>query len=182
MHFRRFASLVLGGWLAGSLLLLALTAQNARIVDRLIRTPVKEAVDYMVKLQEADLRVLMNYHAEEANDWARQSWETVQLVLGVVVLLSLFLSTGGKRYTVVLCVLMICSVVFQHWFLEPQSQRLMQATVFVKPDQMSVERDRLRSLETGYRTTEILKLSLGALLAWGLIKRGRRHHREADVD
>jgi hypothetical protein len=77
---------------------------------------------------------------------------------------------------------MICSVVFQHWFLEPQSQRLMHATVFVKPDQMSVERDRLRSLEAGYRTTEILKLSLGVVLAWGLLKRGRRRHHEADVD
>ncbi len=182
MHFRRLASLVLGGWLAGSLLLLAFTAQNVRVVDQLIRTPAKQAVDFMVKLQESDLRVLMNYHAQEVNNWARQSWEIAQLALGMALVLSLFFSTSGKRYTVLMCLLMICSVVFQHWFLTPQTQKLMQDTVFVKPDQLSVERDRLRSLDTGYRTTEIVKLGLGVVLAWGLLKRGRRRHHEADID
>jgi len=37
-------------------------------------------------------------------------------------------------------------------------------------------------MQTGYTTTEALKLSIGILLAWGLLKRGRRHSRDGDID
>ena len=181
MHFRRLASLVLGGWLAGSLLMMAFTSRNLTVVDELIRSPAKEAVDMMVKLQESEVRMLFNYHGAEVNSWAARTWEIAQLGLGLVLLVSLFFSVGGKRYTLILCLMMISSVAFQHWFLTPKMYQLTQATVFVKPDQLSVERDRLHSMQTGYTTTESLKLVLGLIMAWGLLKRGYRHQREGDV-
>jgi hypothetical protein len=182
MHFRRLASLILGGWLAGSLLALAFAAKNLGIVDELVRTPAKEAVDVMVKLQESEIRTLMNYHGEMVNRWVWRTWESAQFVLGAVLLMSLFFSIGGKRYTMILCLMMIASTAFQHWFLTPKVDQLTQATVFVKPDQLSVERDRLRSVQAGYSTTEALKVTIGILLAWGLLKRGRRRQRDSDVE
>jgi hypothetical protein len=182
MHFRRLASLALGGWLAGSLLMLAFTVRNAGVVDEIIRTPAKQAVDVMVKLQESDVRMLLNYHAETVNRRAWRGWEITQFVLGGVLLLSLFFSVGGKRYTIILCLMMISSAAFQHWFLTPRAEELAQAAVFVKPDQISVQRDRLQSVQSGYTTTEALKVALGILLAWGLLKRSRRRPREVDVD
>ncbi|MFB3778766.1 MAG: hypothetical protein ACE141_14205 [Bryobacteraceae bacterium] len=181
MHFRRLASLALGGWLAGCALLLALTGQNIRAVDSLIRTPARTAVESMVKMQEADVRILMNYHADSVNQWAYDVWEIAQLFLGPAVLLGLFLSAGSKRYIMIPCLLMIGLVVFQHWFASPQRNRLAATAVFVQPDQVSVERDRLRSIETAYTTMEGIKLGVGFLLAWGLLKRGRRR-RESDID
>jgi hypothetical protein len=181
MHFRRFASLALGGWLAGSILLIAITSQNVRIVERLVRIPAKAAAESMVRMQESDVRMLMNYHAENLNRWAYSTWEITQMVLGVALLLSLFLSAGGKRYTMILCVLMIATVIFQHWFVTPQMEKMAQAAAFVKPDQVSVERDRLASMQSAYTTTEAVKIGVGVLLAWGLLQRGRRR-RETDVD
>ena len=165
MHFRRLASLLLGGWLAGSLVMLAFAARNVRVVDELVRTPAKEARDVMVKLQEAELRMLMNYHGETVNRWACRTWEITQLVLGPALLLSLFFSASSKRYTMILCLMMIFSAAFQHWFLTPKVDQLTQAAVFIKPDQLSVQRDQLRIMQTGYTTTETLKLSLGILLS-----------------
>ena len=182
MHFRRLAALVLGGWLAGSLLMLAFTDRNTSVVDELIRTPAKQSIGTMSKLPEAELRMLMNHHGETVNGWIRRSWEITQLVLGVVLLLSLFFSAGGKRYTMILCLMMTATAAFQHWFLTPKVDQLTQATVFAQPDKLVVQRDRLRSMQTGYTTTEALKLGVGVLLAWGLLKRGRRRQREAEVD
>ena len=181
MHFRRLASLAMGGWLAGSLLLIAITTQNVRVVERLVRTPSKTAAESMVRMQESDVRLLMNYHAEDLNRWAYGIWEVTQMVLGLAVLLSLFLSAGGKRYTMILCVIMISTVIFQHWFVTPQMGKLAQVATFVKSDQVSVERDRLVSMQSAYTTTEAVKIGLGVLLAWGLLKRGRRR-RETEID
>jgi hypothetical protein len=181
MHFRRFASLALGGWLAGSLLLIAITSHNVQVVESLVRTPAKAAAESMIRMQESDVRLLMAYHADDVNRWAYGVWEVTQMALGVAVLLGLLLSAGGKRYTTILCLMMIAAVIFQHWFVTPQTNRLAQTAIFVKPDQVSVERDRMASMQTAYLTTEGVKLLFGVLLAGGLLKRGRRR-RETDID
>ena len=67
MHFRRLSALALGAWLAGTLLVTASRSENTRSVDELIRTPAREAVDVMAKMQESDVRILMLYHASEDN-------------------------------------------------------------------------------------------------------------------
>jgi hypothetical protein len=184
MHFRRLAALVLGAWLGGSLLITTFTAQNKRFVDQILSTPALEAVDFMVKIQEADVRILLGYQASEGNRWLVRTWEVAQLALGAVLLVSLFLSVNGNKYPIVLCLLMIGTVVFLHWFLTPQMERLSRAVDFVKPGQISVARDRLRSLETGYSIAETLKLMLGLGAVWGLLLRARRRrgHREAELD
>jgi hypothetical protein len=76
---------------------------------------------------------------------------------------------------------MIGLVVFQHWFASPQRSRLASVAVFVKQEEISVERDRFRSIEAAYTTMEAVKLGVGLLLGWGLLKRGRRR-RESDID
>ncbi len=120
MHFRRLAALALGAWLGGSIILMSFTARNAGAVDQLIRAPAKAAVEYMVKLPEPDLRMLLNYHGSEVNRGMRRNWELIQFGLGALVLLGLFFGSGGKRYTIPLCLLMLVSVAFLHWFLAPE--------------------------------------------------------------
>jgi hypothetical protein len=178
MHFPRLAALALGAWLGGTLLVLLFSSQNVRLVNDLIRAPVKEAVDHMVKIQESELRLILNYHASEGNRWLRSNWELAELGLGVVLLLTLFFAPGGKRYLIIVSLLMIFAVVFQHWFLSPEIDRLSPAAGFDQPDAVSVARDRLRSLESGYWTSQALTLVLGLLLAAGLAKRSRRHRQD----
>ena len=180
MHFRRLASIVLGGWLAVSAFLLALTSYDVRAIEPLIRMPSKAAAETLTRMQEYDARALMQYHADEVSRWAWGTWEVTQIVLALVVLLSLFLSSGGKRYGMLFCVVMLAVVAFQHWMLSPQIGRLAPSAVFARPQQVSVERDRMASMQSAYKIMEAGKLGVGLLLAWTLLRRGRRRSSEAD--
>jgi hypothetical protein len=182
MHFRRLAALALGLWLGGSVVVMMFTAQNSRIVDEIVRRPAREAVDVLVKVQESDLRMLLNYHATEGNHWLRSNWELVQLVLGGVTLLALFLGTGRSNSPIVFCILMIATVAFLHFFMTPQIQRLELGVDFTRPEVVSVTRDRLRSLQTGYQVAEYVKLALGGFTAIGLLKRASRSRRQVSVE
>jgi hypothetical protein len=176
MHFRRLSALALGGWLAGSLLVLAFKAENARCIDQLIRTPAREAVDVLAKFQESEIRAVMLYHASEINRLVTGYWEITQFALGAVLLAGLFFSPSGSKYPAVMCVLMLVTVAFLRWFMTPQIENLAHVAIFSKAAQDSVAQDRLRSLQTGYSTAEYLKLAIGFLMAWALLKRARRSH------
>ena len=100
-----------------------------------------------------------------------------QFVLGAVLLAGLFFSPSGSKYPAVICVLMLATVAFLHWFMTPQIDTLALAGMVTRTAQDSVAQDRLRSLQTGYSTAEYLKLAIGFLMAWALLKRARRSHR-----
>ena len=177
MHFRRLSALALGAWLAGTLLVAAFQAESTRSVDRAIRTPAREALDAMAKMQESDVRAVMLYHAYEENRVVTRYWEMTQFALGAVVLAGLFFSPSGSKYPAVICVLMLATVAFLHWFMTPQIDNLARTTIFTQTAQESVAQDRLRSLRMGYSTAEYLKLAIGFLMAFALLKRARRSHR-----
>jgi hypothetical protein len=88
----------------------------------------------------------------------------------------MFFGSGAKRYAGVLCLLMLISVAFLHWFLSPQMEKHASAVEFLSTDaaSVSVDRDRLRSLESGYQTTEGVKVLLGILVSVSLVRRRRR--------
>jgi hypothetical protein len=178
MHFRRLAALTLGAWLAGSLLVALFTAHNARVAGQILARPPSEAVDVIVKLQPAELRMLLDYHATEGNQWLRGNWETVQFGLGLVTLAALFLGSGRSPFPIVVCLLMIGTVAFLHFFMTPQIRGLAVMVDFLRPDQSPAARDRLHALETGYSIADNVKLLLGAMVAISLLRRRRRSQRE----
>ena len=55
-----------------------------------------------------------------------------RLGLGVALLLCLFLGVEGKRFPVVLCLLMLATVASLHWFLTPEMEKLAAAVDFVR--------------------------------------------------
>jgi hypothetical protein len=174
MHFVRFASVCMGAWLAGTILVWFAT-QNSPIVEDLVQKPSIEASRVMVKLEQREGRVVLRHFAAQLDRRLRRHWEIAEIGLGLTVLISLFLGSSGKRYPGLLCVLMLGCVCFLHWFVSPEMEKLAPAADFVQDSQPSVTRDRYRSLSQAYSTTLVVKLGLGAVLTFGLIKRRRRH-------
>ena len=136
----------MGAWLAGMVFMLVLPARNLASVDELLQTPSPQAAELLEKVEEADARPLLIHYASELNRWLVRNWERVQLGLGLALLLCLFFGVEGKRFTMVLCLLMLATVAFLHWFLTPEIEKLAAAVDFAAPDAPSVARDRLRSL------------------------------------
>jgi hypothetical protein len=174
MHTRRLAAIILGAWLGGSLLMLAIPARNLAAVDEMLRAPSPKAAQFLGKVDEANVRPLLTHHAYLVNRWMSRLWEQVQIGLGLALLLCLYIGIDGKRYTLVLCLLMLAAVAFLRLFLTPEMQKLAEAADFAIPSQPSVARDRLWSLRSGYLVTDNIKLALGILLAVGLLLRRRR--------
>jgi hypothetical protein len=163
----------MGAWLAGCILIL-IANQNAPIVERLVRSPSMEAAKTMVKLEQTEGRMLLRHFAAQVDRRLRSTWERVEIGLGLAVLLSLFLGSGGKRYPGLLCLLMLGCVCFLHWFLGPEIERLAPAVDFAPDAQASSLRERYSSLSEAYTTIAAIKLVLGFVAAFGLIKRRRR--------
>jgi hypothetical protein len=157
-------------------------ARNLASVDELLRAPSPKAGRLIQKIEEVNAWPLLNHHASEVDRWLSRSWEQIQLGLGVILLLCLFFGAEGKRYTVVICLLMLAAVAFLHWFLTPEMEKLAEAVDFALPGQPSVARDRLWSLKSGYSITETIKLILGALMAGGLLLKHRHRHPSAETD
>jgi MYXO-CTERM domain-containing protein len=181
MHTRRLAAIIMGAWLAGMLLMLVIPSRNLAAVDELLQTPSPKAKQILEKVEQVNARPLLIHYASGLNRWLVLNWERVQLGLGVALLLCLFFGVEGKRFTAVLCLLMLATVAFLHWFLTPEMGKLAEAVDFTLPGDPSVARDRLRSLQAGYSTTEGIKLVLGLLLAGGLLSR-RRRRRSVEVE
>ena len=163
----------MGAWLAGTILIW-FANQNSPIIEDLVQKPPLEASKAMVKLEQREGRLVLRHFAAELDRRLRRQWEIVEIGLGLTVLISLFLGSSGKRYPGLLCVLMLGCVSFLHWFVSPEMEKLAPAADFVQDSQRSVTRDRYRSLSQAYSTMVAVKLGLGAVLTFGLIKRTRR--------
>lgn len=182
MHTRRLAALIMGAWLAGIVFMLVVPARNLASVDELLQTPSPKAKRILEKVEEVNARPLLIHHVSELNRWLVRNWERVQLGLGVALSLCLLFGVDGKRFTVVLCLLMLATVGFLHWFLTPEMEKLAEAVDFAVPGDPSVARDRLRSLQAGYSIAENVKLVFGLVLAGGLLLSRRRRRRSVEVE
>ena len=179
MHFRRLSAIALGAWMAGSLLVAAFRVENSRSADQLLRMPPREAVDALAKLPETEIRAVLLFHASETNLLMTRNWELTQFALGALLLVGFFFSPAGSKSMALMCGLMLASVAFLHWFLTPEMGNLARAAAFAQTPAEAVAQDRMRSLQTGYSTVEYLKLGIGCLLGFVLLKRARRTHRRS---
>jgi hypothetical protein len=170
MHFTRLASICLGAWLAGNVLILVMANQNAPAIEDLVLRPSLEASKVVVKLAPTQARALFRNFSAELDSRLRWQWENIEIGLGVTILISLFLGSSGKRYPGVLCLLMLGCVCFLHWFVRPEMEKLVPGVDFVQD-----ARERFGALSSAYSTTVYVKLALGFAAAFGLAKRRRRH-------
>jgi len=171
----------MGAWLAGMVCMLVLPEKNLASVDELLRNPSPKAARLLEKVVEADARPLLVHYASELNRWLVRNWERAQLLLGVALLLCLFFGVEGKRFAVVICLVMLATIASLHWFLTPEIEKLAATVDFTVADEPSVARDRLRNLRAGYSTAEGIELVLGLVLAGDLLSR-RRRRRSVEIE
>jgi hypothetical protein len=181
MHYRRFASLLLGAWLTGGLFMATVATQNFRSVDRLLARPAAPAAQEIHKLGSAAARALLRYQVAEQNRWYFQTWETAQLALGGLLLAVLLFGSSEGALTLLLPVLMLLMTLVQAFALTPNIVALGRIIDFVPPGQPSAERSRFWLLHSGYAGLELAKWVLGFLLAARLLFRRRRKPEPAEV-
>lgn len=178
MHYRRLASLLVGAWLSGSLLMMMVATQNFRGVDRLLEAPSAPAAGLLKTLGD-NARPLLRYQISELNRWYFRTWERIQLVLGLLLLAVLFFWAEGRPPMLLLAGLSLLLTAVAHWLLTPEIIRLGRNIDFVPATLFSEDRNRFWGFHTTYSVIEAVKLAMGATLA-GMLLRKRRRRQTAD--
>src|SRR2546426_8407192 len=88
MNIRHFACWLVGAWIAGSLFMIMVATQNFRSVDRLLASPGR-AARQVEKMGHDEARTFLRYQVSEQNRWYFETWEKIQLALGLAVLATL---------------------------------------------------------------------------------------------
>ena len=96
MHYSRISAFLLGGLLIGSLFMGFVATGNFQTVSEILKSPPPQAEKMIKALGDENARLLLRYQAGEENRLFFQTWETAQLVLGLLLAALLFLM-GNRR-------------------------------------------------------------------------------------
>jgi hypothetical protein len=159
-----FTCWLLGGWIAGSLFMILVATQNFRSVDRLLASPAGAAAQ-VEKMGRAEARTFLRYQVSEQNRWYFETWEKIQLALGLA-LLALTLRQG--RVFVALAAAMCALLVAQRLWITPEIVRIGRLIDFAP---QAPERQTFWMFHGAYSAVELAKLALGFLLSARLMFR-----------
>jgi hypothetical protein len=165
---KSLALLLLGAWLAGSLIMFFVATQNFRTVDRILGSPGVEAAGPLSAVPAGVLRPLLRHLSSELNRLYFFSWGIAQMVLGLAVLALVF----RDRTQVILAASMLVLVVGLALFVTPQITEIGRALDFVSrnplPPASAPAMAKFWKLHAAFTGLDGIKLLLGFVLAWKL--------------
>jgi hypothetical protein len=162
------ALLLVGAWLAGSLIMFFVATQNFRTVDRILGNPGAEAAGPLGAVPAATLRPLLRHWSSELNRLYFLAWGVAQIVLG----LGVVVLVRGERVQVTLAAAMLVLVIGLLLFVTPQITEVGRALDFVSrnplPPASAPVMAKFWKLHAAYTGLDSLKVLLGFVLAWKL--------------
>src|SRR6266581_5531560 len=85
MKIPYFTCWLLGAWIAGSLFMILVATQNFRSVELLLASPAGAAAQ-IDRMGHDEARAFLRYQVSEQNRWYFETWEKIQLALGLALL------------------------------------------------------------------------------------------------
>jgi hypothetical protein len=181
MHYSRISAFLLGAILTGGLFMAFVATGNFQTVSEILKTPPPQA-DKMIKvLGDGNARLLLRYLAGEENRLFFETWETAQLVLGLLLTALLFLG-GNKRLLAGLAGAIMILTVFQHFKITPELVWQGRAIDFVPATGDPAARQQFFKLHAAYGVIEVVKLLLIIGIGIGLFPRRRRSHQRVELN
>jgi len=171
---QRWALVVIGVWLMGSICMSVVATENFYTVDRLLAAPANGPFTAMVeKLGQPAARELLRYLSSELNRLYFQMWNVAQIGLGVLALWLVAGSTeqGPARKAIIA---MLAIVVLMLVYLTPQIVSLGRALDFVPRDPPPPGMSRFWVLHAAYTSLEMIKLLAGAVVAFWIVRSASR--------
>lgn len=169
MRYRRIACLLLGLWLGGGLLMAWIAIDSFRSVDRLLAAPGPVVAIQVKALGPGGARALLRHQAAEQNRAFFETWESLQLILGVGFLSFLLFGSNEGKFSLLLLLVMFLIVVAQRFLITPELSSLGRTFDFIPADVPSVERNQFWMLHSLYTGSEMIKWGLGLVLGARLV-------------
>jgi hypothetical protein len=182
VHTRRVSAFFLGAWIAGCLLMIFVSLQGTRAVIALMNSPVPQAGKMIETLGNENAGLLLHHAAAEQARSALNTWELVEILLGLILGGCLYLATQRRIFPLVLCAAMLVLVLFQHFGISPELAYRGQRIDF-PPGNADVDAKlRFLALEEVYYAAEVIKLVAGGILASYLFVFRSSRRRKSEVD
>jgi hypothetical protein len=163
----RWVMAVMGAWIMGTICMSIVATENFYTIDRLLalraNTAFAAAVD---QLGSAPARDLLRYLSSELNRLYFQLWNWTQLALG---LLALWLLARRDRAWWGVVAMLGIVVVMAAW-MTPAIVSLGRSLDFIPRDPPPRGMQRFWMLHAAYTTLEMIKLLIGAVVAFWIAK------------
>ncbi|HLW76381.1 MAG TPA: hypothetical protein VKS01_05335 [Bryobacteraceae bacterium] len=182
MHTRRIAAFFLGAWIAGGLFVMLMSLNATGATSRILTSPLPPAAKMIDTLGSDNAAMLLHHAAEESIRLTRHSWENIELVLGLLLVVCLLLATQRRILPLVFCGAMLILLAFQRFGITSELAFRGEQTDFPPGNSQLGARERYLALDEVYYVTEVIKLATGGLLASYLfVFRARRSRKEIDA-
>ena len=160
----RWALVVMGMWLMGSVCTAFIASQNFYAIDRLLASRPNPAFASAVDRLGSPLgRELLRYLSSELNRLYFQIWNVVQLVLGGLALW-LVTARAPRRSIGAMVIMVVVTLVY----LTPAIVSLGRSLDFVPRDPAPPDVRRFWILHAAYTSLEVIKLVVGVVATAGM--------------
>ncbi len=174
MRSRRLACLLLGMWLAGSLLAVMDYLGSKHTADDLAASHAGAVTLRLKSLTPVDAREVLRYGVMEDARGRLDSWSWCEVVLGGAFFLFLLFGTGEGMLPLVLALFMLSIALGQAFLLNPGIISLGRQVDFLIPGIDPGDRGKLAILEMCMVGMVALKSAVGLFIAFQLIRQKRR--------
>jgi hypothetical protein len=173
MHYRRIVCLILGLWLGGGMIMAWFGARSFGTPDRLINQSNPGFVLQTKPLAPGMTRAVLRHQVADLNRWLFQSWESLQLAIGVFFFCYLLFGTIEGKFTLLLALLMLVLTAVQRIGMSPTLGVLGSSLDYLPPETIASERAKFWLLHSAYIGVELVKLGLGIIVCALVLRRGR---------
>jgi hypothetical protein len=172
---QRWALVVMGAWLMGTVCTSVVATENFYTIDRLLAgSPNSSFTSAVHQLGQPQARDLLRYLSSELNRLYFSIWNVAQLALGVLVLWLVIGSAregpARVRSAVGGVIAMLAITVTMLVWLTPAIVSLGRSLDFVPRDPAPPGMQRFWVLHAAYTSLEMLKLLAGLLTTWWIAK------------
>ena len=168
---RATISLLLGGWLLGSLLLGGVAAENFFMIDTLLRSPTAHPSFQkdVAQLSIEEARPMLRYLVSELNRFYFNVWGWLELVLGLLVLAFAMRTLKGSKFTIGFSA-MLAVVAVMDFYITPKITQVGRGLDFVPRQTPPPGMAEFGILHATYSLLDLAKLLIGIWMAVALIR------------
>jgi hypothetical protein len=172
--------MLLGFWLAGSIVMTFIAADSANSPGRLLLDHSPAASLRIESMGQQEARIMLAYPVRQQVRWWLAEWENLELALGAFFFLFLLFGTREGKLALSVTLGIYAIVLFERFFTLPQMLYLGAQMDFVPVNVVIPERNELIAVQNAFTGVEIFKAL--AILGFGvyMIARTRRSSRSWD--
>lgn len=173
MHYRRIVALLLGLWLGGDILMAWFGARSFQSVNRVMNASNPVFAVQTRPLGPANTRMVLRFQVAELNRDLFQSWEYLQLALGVGFFSYLLFGTLEGKFSLALALAMLLLTAIQRFGLSSELGSIGKTLDYLPADIAVAERAKFWLLHSAYVGCEALKCGVGLILLAVVLRKTR---------